>query len=54
MHSRVIKKLTAMEKAFASPSPRSSAIGRLIRERCAVYDIELYVIMKLSYSGTPL
>lgn len=34
------KKLTAMEKAFASPSPRSSAIGRLIRESPAPMDIK--------------
>ncbi|XP_020605503.1 E3 ubiquitin-protein ligase TRAIP-like [Orbicella faveolata] len=34
------KKLTAMEKAFASPSPRSSAIGRLIRESPAPVDIK--------------
>ncbi|XP_073239069.1 E3 ubiquitin-protein ligase TRAIP-like [Porites lutea] len=34
------KKLTAMERAFASPSPRSSAIGRLIRESPAPLDIK--------------
>lgn len=34
------KKLTAMERAFASPSPRSSAIGRLIRESPAPMDIK--------------
>ncbi|XP_074627248.1 E3 ubiquitin-protein ligase TRAIP-like isoform X1 [Acropora palmata] len=34
------KRLTAMERAFASPSPRSSAIGRLIRESPAPADIK--------------
>lgn len=33
-------KLTAMERAFSSPSPRSSAIGRLIRESPAPMDIK--------------
>ena len=36
-HQSYKKKLTAMERAFASPSPRSSAIGRLIRERSVLY-----------------
>lgn len=33
-----------MERAFASPSPRSSAIGRLIRERCVRLEVVMWVV----------
>ena len=33
-----------MERAFASPSPRSSAIGRLIRERFVRVEVVMWVV----------